>query len=141
VDSILSFAYGVHPKQIVGAPAWFATDRYDIDGAADAVGQPSLKQMQGMYRKILAERFGLALHHASRELAVYALAVGKNGTDGILMAKTVGDPEGLSSDSTGDFDGGQGSVKFTDTSMADFALVMQFYVDRPVADKTGLTGR
>jgi uncharacterized protein (TIGR03435 family) len=32
-------------------------------------------------------------------------------------------------------------MKFTNNSMADFALCMQYFVERPVIDQTGLTGR
>src|SRR5579862_3345783 len=48
IDRLLMFAYGVHPKQIVDAPAWAATARFDVDGVPDTEGEPSLKQMQGM---------------------------------------------------------------------------------------------
>jgi len=37
--------------------------------------------------------------------------------------------------------GTQTASKFTNTSMADFAFIMQFFLDRPMVDQTGLTGR
>jgi hypothetical protein len=35
MNSMLIFAYGIHPKQLADAPAWFASDRYDVDGVLD----------------------------------------------------------------------------------------------------------
>ena len=32
MDDLISFAYGVHSKQIVDAPAWFGSERLDIKG-------------------------------------------------------------------------------------------------------------
>ena len=59
VGHMLTFAYGIHPKQLIGEPTWFTTDRYDIVGVPDVEGEPNLKQWQGIVRKVLADRFGL----------------------------------------------------------------------------------
>jgi len=135
VTTILSVAYGIHIKQIVGAPEWLNKDRYDINGVADTAGEPSLKQMQQMYQKLLADRFHLTFHHEVREMPVYAITVAKGGP--ILK---VADPgEALNTGSTGS--GGRRTLKFTNMSMPDFALNMNLYQDRPVIDQTSLPGR
>lgn len=46
LNDIITFAYGLHPKQIIGAPDWFGTDKFDIDGVPDIEGQPSSKQFK-----------------------------------------------------------------------------------------------
>src|ERR1039457_4387695 len=46
-----------------------------------------------------------------------------------------------SPDQEGSEHGTQTASKFTNTSMADFAFIMQFFLDRPMVDQTGLTGR
>ena len=79
VDDLISFAYGVHKKQIVGGPAWFPTDKYDIEGVPDTEGKPNRQQLASMVQGLLADRFKLVVHRDKRELAVYALTVGKNG--------------------------------------------------------------
>jgi uncharacterized protein (TIGR03435 family) len=137
VEKLLLFAYGVHPKQVVDGPEWLATERYDIKGVPDSPGQPSLKQMQAMVQKLLADRFALKFHREKRELPVYAVTVAKGGPK---LTKSLGDPNGLM-DETGSQNGGQTTWRFTNTSMADFALVMQFDTDRPVVDQTGIAGR
>ena len=34
LNDLVAFAYGLHAKQLVDAPAWFGTDLYDIEGQA-----------------------------------------------------------------------------------------------------------
>jgi len=134
VANLIALAYGLQGTQIVGDPAWLGTDRYDIDGVADVEGEPNLKQMQEMYRKLLAERFGLAAHMDKKEMAVYALRVGKAGTK--AMAKSKGDPNGEP-----DQEGGARGATFTNCSMGEFSLMLGFMLDRPVVDETGIAGR
>src|SRR5260370_41537865 len=79
VKAIITFAYGLHAKQIVGAPAWFATDKFDIAGVPDVEGQPSSKQFKLLFQSVLTDRFKLTFHHDQKELSVYALTVGNSG--------------------------------------------------------------
>jgi uncharacterized protein (TIGR03435 family) len=137
VNKLIAFAYGMYGKQIAGGPAWLGTDRFDIDGVPDAEGTPSLKQEQGMVKRLLAERFKLTFHQEKRELSVYAITVGKSGPK---LAKSVGDLIGMPSQDA-DQHGTELDMRFKNMSMADFALCMQFFVDRPIVDQTGLEGR
>ena len=137
LSTMLLFAYGVHAKQIVDAPAWISADRYDADGVLDTEGEPSLKQMQRITQKMLADRFQLRFHRESREMQVYAITVAKGGPK---LEKSKGDPDALG-DENDQSHGGQITQTITNFSMADFALIMQFFTDRPVVDQTGLTGK
>ena len=137
VSKILAAAYGIHVRQVVDGPSWLETDRYDISGVADVEGEPSLKQMQEMLQKLLADRFKLKFHREKRQLSVYAVTVLKTGPK---LTKSKGDPSG-SPDQEGSEHGTQTASKFTNTSMADFAFIMQFFLDRPMVDQTGLAGR
>jgi uncharacterized protein (TIGR03435 family) len=137
VSKILAAAYGIHVRQVVDGPSWLGNDRYDISGVADVEGEPSLKQMQEMLQKLLADRFRLNVHREKRQLSVYAVTVLKTGPK---LTKSKGDPNG-SPDQEGSEHGTQTASKFTNTSMADFAFIMQFFLDRPMVDQTGLTGR
>jgi uncharacterized protein (TIGR03435 family) len=137
VLSMLIVGYGINEKQVVGAPDWIGAERWDVDGIPDVAGKPSLKQQQSMVRKILAERFGLRTHTEPREMSVYAITVAKGG---LRLEKSAGDPDGLMDESDSS-NGGQRSMRMTNSTMADFALLMKFMVDRPVVDQTGLTAR
>ncbi|MDP9049107.1 MAG: TIGR03435 family protein, partial [Acidobacteriota bacterium] len=137
VESMLLFAYGVHKKQIAGAPDWADTDRWDMRGVPDVPDQPSIKQYQSMVRKLLVDRFGLKSHTESREMPVYALTLAKGGSK---LTKSQGDPSGLMHGNDHE-NGGQRIMQETNITMNEFALIMKFFMDRPVVDQTGLTDR
>jgi uncharacterized protein (TIGR03435 family) len=135
VDDLISFAYGVHKKQIVGGPAWFPTDKYDIEGIPDAEGKPNRQQLASMVQGLLADRFKLVVHRDKGELAVYALTVGKNGP---RLTKSTAAPD----DPSGYGFGPLGTMKVTNMTMAAFASVIQRTVlDKPLVDQTGLVDR
>lgn len=137
VETLLLIGYSVHKKQIVNAPDWIRTERWDIKGVPDVPGQPSVKQMQTLARKVLTERFGLVTHTEKRQMDVYALTVAKGGEK---MTPSTGDPNGVFDENDRD-SGGIRTMRTANISMPEFALVMKFYMDRPVVDQTGLTGR
>ncbi len=135
VDDLIAVAYGLHAKQIIGAPDWLGTDLYDIDGVADVPGRPSIKQMGEMLQGLLADRFALKFHHEQRELSVYAIQVAAGGPK--MKETTAGpnDPQGFGL-------AGFGDLYVRNMTMKDFATWMQSGVmDRPVVDQTGLTAR
>ncbi len=135
LNDLIAFAYGLHSKQIVGAPDWFATELYDIDGVPDAPGRPNLKQMGIMVQKLLNERCALKFHHESRELSVYAITVASGGSK---MTKTASQPN----DQQAFAFRGLGDLIVRNMDMKDFATWMQSGVmDKPVVDQTGLKDR
>ena len=137
VKRLMMFAYGVHKDQIAGEPDWAGSEWFDIDGVPDVDGEPSVNQAREMVRKLLTDRFGLQFHREQREMAAYALTVAKGGPK---MKKTQSDPDSLP-DQTGSNNSGIRRMRFTNNSMEELALGMQFMMDRPVVDKTGLAGR
>jgi uncharacterized protein (TIGR03435 family) len=136
VNDLIAFAYGLHAKQIIGAPDWFGADLYDIDGVPDVEGRPSHRQMALMVQKLLADRFKLTFHHEKRELSVYILTVAAGGPKMEKTSVPAGDPtQGFGFRALGDL-----SVR--NLNMADFASWMQSGVmDKPVVDQTGLTDK
>jgi uncharacterized protein (TIGR03435 family) len=135
LNDLVMFAYGLQQKQIVGAPSWMDTEKFDIQGQPDLPGAPSKDQWTAMLKKLLADRFQLKFHKETRELPAYVLGVAKSGTK---MTKS-------------DADAGAGPRQFfqqlgvlnvQNASMSDFAKLMQSAVlDRPVVDQTGLPGK
>ncbi len=135
LGDLITFSYGMHLKQITGAPAWVETEKFDIEAKPEAEGQPNDKQLKTMLQKLLAERFKLAFHRDKKELSVYALTVGKGGPK---LTKSAADPNSL----PGLGFRGMGDLISRNASMADFAGLLQGAVlDRPVLDQTGLAGR
>jgi len=131
---LANFAYGVQERQILGAPDWFSSEKYDISAESDGEGEPSIEQWKSMIGKLMTDRFQLKLHTEKREMAVYALTAVKTGPN---LAKSKGDP------SMGPGIGfGPGNFGVTNATMAEIADAMGFGIlERPVVDQTGLAGR
>lgn len=143
VAAMVEFGYGIHTKQLAGAPEWAETVRWNVEGVPNVPGKPNMQQYEALVRKVLAERFGLKVHTEQRELPVYALRVAKDGAklaNGAGMMKSKGDPNGAL-DMHDKINGGQRRIQVTNGSIADIAFVLKFYTDRPVVDQTGLKGR
>ena len=137
VEGMLLFAYGLQKVQIVGAPRWIETERWDVQGLPDVPGHPSLKQMQSLTRKLLEQRFGLKVHKETKELAVYAITVAKGGEK---ITPSAGDPNSPPSENENS-NGGIVTMRMTNMSMREFAPDLGYFLGRPAVDQTGLAGR
>jgi uncharacterized protein (TIGR03435 family) len=135
LTDLIVFAYDLHSKQITGGPEWAGMQKFDVTGQPEAPGIPSIVQLRGMIRQLLTDRFKLAFHRDRRDMPVYAIVVGPNGHK---LTKNDTNPNGL----PGLVFRGLGVLPVSNATMADFAGVLQSAVlDRPVVDRTGLTGR
>jgi uncharacterized protein (TIGR03435 family) len=136
VAKMMTFAYAINKHQILNAPDWALNQPFDIQGKPDMAGEPNLDQVRDMLQKLLADRFGLQFHRERRELPVFALQIVKGGpklspaADPTAKPNEHSDGQGMWSEHT-----------YTSSRMADFILIEQFWLQRPVVDQTGLTGR
>ena len=73
---LLMTAYDVRNYQISG-PAWLQSERYDVIARVPAGA--TTEQVRVMWQNLLAERFGLMLHHDPREFRVDELVIAKGG--------------------------------------------------------------
>jgi len=132
---LITFAYDLHAKQIVGGPPWMESEKYDVTGQPEGQGVPSRAQLSAMVRKLLEDRFKFTFHREKRELGVYAITVVPGGPK---LTKNDTNPNGL----PGLFFKGLGTLPAVNATMSDLAMAMQTAVlDRPVVDKSGLQGR
>ena len=140
--TMIAAAYNVSPRAISGGPGWVESDRYEILAKTPTDVRPNLAEQMAMLQKLLADRFHLSFHREPRELSFYAITVAKDGPK--LKPTTV----------TADtFPEGPPPLIFVVSpqviklparyaSIADFAAVLQrAAIDRPVVDRTGLSGR
>jgi uncharacterized protein (TIGR03435 family) len=158
----LFFAYKVRGNQqqylLPQLPPWATSDRYDIQ--ARVKGNPTKDQMREMMRALLAERFKLAVHYETREVPVLAWVLAKPGQLGPRLRPHAGDeacstasPSGATPLVAGGFPapcGGifnlpasaPGAVRVgaRNITIAFMADSMSSGFDRPMLDKTGLTG-
>lgn len=72
---LVRIAYGVTDMQVAGGPSWAGDDRFEIEALTreDVTADAAL----AMLRRLLAERFALAVRDETRELPVLALAMAR----------------------------------------------------------------
>jgi bla regulator protein blaR1 len=165
-----AYKLGANPEQyrvLTHLPESVSKDIYDIE--ARAPGNPTKDQMRLMMQSLLAERFKLAVHFETREVPVYALTLVKQGKTGLKLrphaegppcpdsfidinprtppkAGDVFPPNCETAPSRGTPDGMRlvGSRNTTMPLLADMIYAYGAFdgeVDKPVVDRTGLSGR
>lgn len=135
---------------IEGGPKWVRSEGYRIDARAD--GSPSLEMMQGpMLQALLEGRFKLRIHHGTKQGAVYALALGKTGSK--LKPFQEGSCIRVSSFPAPAAGAGQrycndmisahnpASIDAEGITLDEFCQMLDLVMDRPVINRTGLTGK
>jgi len=130
-------AYNVKDYQISGMPEWARgrNQLYDIEAKTEGEAAATMEIVRPMLQTLLADRFQLKLHRETKELPVYNLVVGKQGSK---LKESVGPRPPL-------------PVTYARPPLVRLNLLdrpIEFIVsiiasnaDRPVLDKTGLTGR
>ncbi len=155
---LIRFAYGIQAYQLVGAPDWIRTERFDITAKAAAdtpstvAGGPSEAVL---LRSLLEDRFRMSVHRETRDVPIYALVVAR--ADGQLgprlrrpssdycarRAEAAAKPGAPAPPEGGPVCGLKGSSnELTGGSfpMAGFATFLAGQAERVVVDRTGLTG-
>jgi uncharacterized protein (TIGR03435 family) len=136
LSDLISFAYGIQKKQIVGAPDWVMTDKWDIEGQPDVPGAPNKDQVAGMVQKLLADRYQLKFHKETKEMPAYVLGVAKTGQK--MKENTSGGAlPGLFFTNFNPV-----TLNVQNATMDDVAHLFQSAVlDRPVVDQTEIKGK
>ncbi len=146
---VIAVAYNLpfQGTQLSGGPEWIRSmdSLYDIEAKADADALKGLSskdyagKMRLMLQALLAERFKLTIRRDIKEQPVYVLAVGKNGPKlqkSKLEEKDCADPANQCH-----FGGGQGrGIHVKAFDMAELVVSVSNFTDRPLIDRTGLTG-
>ena len=144
---LLTQAYGVSDDQLIGEPDWSRTARFDIEAKVAAADVPALKalsfdQRRMQAQQILTERFGLVVHHETRELPEFVLTVAKGGPK--LAAAKIDPEHPMSPGSRGNFrmsNSPAGHRLQAQGARIDGLLpLLSNETGRTVVDKTGLAG-
>lgn len=138
IRDLLRIVYDVPEFAIVGAPEWFASERYDV--AAQAAGQPSRETLKQMMSTLLAEEFNLVVHQEIRSLPVFELR--RSRADGslgpsLIPSKTsceIGGTAACPHELTG------GSFTAVAMPMVRIVRTLAELAGRPVIDQTNLSG-
>jgi uncharacterized protein (TIGR03435 family) len=126
LKSLIRYAYDVDDEQIIGASGWMESAGYDIAAKAS---DPNAADLRPMVRTLLADRFHLQFHNATRELPIYILSVSKAGAKLIAVGKA-----GIG------VGGGKGRLNGKGADMATLARVLRARLGRVVYDRTGIGG-
>lgn len=148
VASLLRIAYRIQPYQLVGAPAWISTKRYDI--AAKVDDNPAPPQ-QALLRVLLKDRFKLTVHDETRELPIFALVVSRSDRKlGPQLVRSAFDCAAYAASAHGRPEPGStpncatrigpGTLYGKAIPMAQLATSLAPFAGRFTVDKTGLTG-
>jgi len=145
LDRVIAAAYEIEQHQLINAPRWTSTERFDITATAGTAAP--LPQLYAMLRTLLAERFMLAVHTEERVVPSYVLS--RDRADGrlgpALKAATANcGPAGRGS-GAGPTAGcsawiGPGTVGFAGQPIANLARALGMMLQQPVVDRTGLEG-
>jgi uncharacterized protein (TIGR03435 family) len=142
-------AYRVKDFQVEG-PDWLNGARFDI--VAKLPAGASKDQIPDMLQDLLAERFKLAVHRGTKEHAIYALIVAKNGPKLKPAEATLPDQARKPTNiGKGDapplgammmrFDPSGMHLRAPSATLSNFADMLSRFSERPVVDMTGIQGR
>lgn len=156
---LLRLAYGFGQMYQLSAPPWMEKERFDI--VAKVPAGATRDQFKAMLQNLLAERFDLVVHHETRDLPGYEMVVAKGGpkikqsadaaaappTDGPPRLRMEKDRDGLNQLAPGSV--GLAIIPIASGSrftarqqpLSSLAQVLTNPLGKPVADKTGLTGK
>lgn len=139
---LLVFAYNIRDFEVIDAPGWMSSERYDItltpdspdkspnanSSAAEALG--SFHRNQQRMQAVLRDRFGLVLRTEKRELPIYVLVQAPGGT---RITR-------VSDDHPASLHNNNNHLEGSGTPISLLTNFLAFQVGRPVNDETGLTG-
>jgi uncharacterized protein (TIGR03435 family) len=86
---IIEFAYNLQDRRLSGGPKWIDSEKFDVmaqiaDSEIAELQKLSpdqfLANVRLMVQSLLADRFALKLSHETKELPVYVLTIGKDGS-------------------------------------------------------------
>jgi uncharacterized protein (TIGR03435 family) len=132
LKAIILAAYGIKDYQYSG-PDWLEKERFDISAKAPGIVEDD--QMLLAMQALLVERFHLAVHRESKPTAAYVLVVAKGGPK---LHEVKPGPKSSNNSQRGS----DGITHLTSqrVSMERLAAMLMRFADRPVVDRTGLTG-
>lgn len=159
----IEFAYKIwlSPDQrkaiYANLPKWVSADSYLIE--ARSPGKPTKDQVRLMMQSLLTQRFGLRLHFETQPTAVFVMTLAKPGVLGPHLHRHADGPpcpqpgqpmdtsvfppfcEGYLMHSLPNHDFELGSRDTTMQLLANSLTSLGGGLDRPIIDRTGLTGR
>jgi uncharacterized protein (TIGR03435 family) len=140
LKALIMSAYSIlRDDQISGLPGWAGSAQFDVEAKMDEDAAASLaklpqseqsNQRRLMLQALLVDRFGLKVHHETRELPVYRLVIAKGGLK--MQETSANEIAGVSF--------GRGQYTARGVPISGLVMILSAWSGRLVVDKTGLTG-
>ena len=152
-------AYGISENQLVDAPGWTRTERFDIDAKLEreppVVPDGQLGERHFALQSLLAKHFNLVVHRETRDVPLYALVMARaDRKPGPKLQPSSADcsPAAMPAQIDATLAGkplacgtlvNTGRIRFGGRTMSDLAKTLSSLplLGRGVVDRTGLIGR
>lgn len=136
VRDLLQNAFSVRRSMIFGLPGWAESTRYDINAKVLDADPAQLKDLTPEQRRIMVrtlceDRFALKWHFETRILPDYEIVLAKGGAK-FQQSAPGGQQSGTSMH---DYD-----LTVTAVPLSNFTNILSQILNRPVVDRTGLSG-
>jgi uncharacterized protein (TIGR03435 family) len=137
---LVKYAYDLKNYQVSGIPPLLKEDntRWDVVAKAEGDTVPTKAEFRQMLQSLLADRLNLIAHRETREMLVYALMTGKNGSKLKASAADANEAGRI-----GPRNGGRNYyVTLTKATVSGLIEILDGsgFLDRPVVDRSGITG-
>ena len=144
LNELVAAAYDLPRGAVSGGPKWADADPWEILAKTPGELRPTTDEQMAMLKKLLTDRFDLKFHREPKEFSLYELTVAKGGPK---LAESTAPFDGPMNVISTVYPAEKGGVDHLtmparNVTIQQFASVLQRAIlDRPVVDKTGLTGR
>jgi uncharacterized protein (TIGR03435 family) len=138
LKTLIGLAWRLRAFQVTGGERWMTEERWSIAAVSGdlrevpAWAPPDLPEVvASRLRTLLEDRFELRTHHETRDQRVYVLSIGKSGPK--MAPVDVALQAGIRA--------GPGMIAGSGMTISQLVTLLERLLDRPVSDKTGLTGK
>jgi uncharacterized protein (TIGR03435 family) len=148
VNQLIRAAYGIPPgsARLGKGPDWLDIEKFSIEAVADEGvipgrldGAQLREKMQPLLQRLLAERFKLVIRREERDMPVYMLTFAAPRAK--LTRAPLSEAECRTSFNCHQVLGSRvQGLSGTGANMADLALALERWTDRPVVEATGMVG-
>jgi len=128
---------GLLDHQLIGAPDWAGSARFDITAAFPQGSSPE-HDWRPMLHTLLVDRFGLMVHHDTREVPSYRLMLARK--DGALGAQLRRTDNSCDKPAACTLLVNRQSLTARTQTIQKILPALQSLTGRPVLDRTGLAG-
>jgi uncharacterized protein (TIGR03435 family) len=135
---LIAAAYDLNSRTILGGPKWIDSDHFDILAITPGEVRPTRPEQMAMLRALLTDRFKLAFHRKDHVFSIYELTA-LSGAPKLKQSTAPPDePAALISTVYPQ----KIVLPARNASLDDLvSLLQRAILDRPVVNRTGLTGR